>query len=142
MKLNYKRTFFIGFAFLSICAFWQLYDSIVPLILKNTFKIGDTVAGAVMAADNVMALFLLPLFGALSDKVKTPIGKRMPFIIGGTAMAVVFMILLPVSDNKVNLPMFIIALFLTLVAMGTYRSRSSADAVDAQAVKVKGQRHY
>ncbi|MGI6561759.1 MAG: MFS transporter [Clostridia bacterium] len=126
MKLNYKRTFFIGFAFLSICAFWQLYDSIVPLILKNTFKIGDTVAGAVMAADNVMALFLLPLFGALSDKVKTPIGKRMPFIIGGTAMAVVFMILLPVSDNKVNLPMFIIALFLTLVAMGTYRSPAVA----------------
>jgi maltose/moltooligosaccharide transporter len=79
MKLNYKRTFIIGLAFLSICAFWQVYDSLVPLILKNTFKIGDTMAGVVMAMDNVLALFMLPLFGALSDRVKTPIGKRMPY---------------------------------------------------------------
>ena len=126
MKLNYKRTFFIGFAFLSICAFWQLYDSIIPLILKNTFKIGDTVSGVIMALDNVLALFMLPLFGALSDRISTPFGKRMPFIIGGTAAAVIFMILLPISDNLVRLPMFIVMLLLTLVAMGTYRSPAVA----------------
>ena len=71
MKLNYKRTFFIGFAFLSISAFWQLYDSLIPLMLKNTFGLGETITGAIMAVDNVLALFLLPLFGAFSDKVNT-----------------------------------------------------------------------
>src|SRR5690554_3803830 len=126
MKLNYGRTFFIGLAFMSISAFWQLYDSLIPLILKHTFEIGDTVSGVVMALDNVLALFMLPLFGALSDRVSTPIGKRMPFIIGGTAAAVISMILLPISDNLVNLPMFITALFVTLIAMSTYRSPAVA----------------
>ena len=83
MKLNYKRTILIGLAFLSISAFWQIYDNIIPLILKNSFGLGETITGAIMAADNVLALFLLPLFGALSDKVDTRIGKRMPFIIIG-----------------------------------------------------------
>ena len=87
MKLNYKRTFIIGLAFFSISSFWQLYDSIIPLILKNTFSIGDTVSGVIMALDNVLALFMLPLFGTLSDKISTNIGKRMPFIIGGIALA-------------------------------------------------------
>ena len=61
MKLNYKRTLLVGLAFLSICAFWQLYDNVVPLILKNTFDIPDDIAGVIMALDNVLALFLLPL---------------------------------------------------------------------------------
>ena len=74
MKLNYKRTIFIGLAFLSISAFWQLYDNIIPLILTNSFELGDTLTGVIMAADNVIALFLLPLFGTLSDKVDTKIG--------------------------------------------------------------------
>ena len=126
VQLNYKRTFFIGLAFLSISAFWQMYDSLVPLILKNTFEIGDTLAGVIMAADNVLALFMLPLFGALSDRVRTPIGKRMPFIIGGTAAAVIAMLLIPIADNLVNLRMFVIVLFLTLVAMSTYRSPAVA----------------
>lgn len=126
MKLNYRRTFFIGLAFLSISAFWQIYDSLIPLILKHTFNIGDTLAGGIMAIDNVLALFMLPVFGALSDKVQTPIGRRMPFIIGGTAAAVLFMILIPISDNLVNLPMFIMVLFLTLIAMSTYRSPAVA----------------
>lgn len=126
MRLNYRRTFFIGLAFLSISAFWQIYDSLIPLILKNTFAIGDTLAGAIMAVDNVLALFMLPLFGALSDRVSTPIGKRMPFIIGGTAAAVVSMILIPISDNLVNLPLFVLVLFVTLIAMSTYRSPAVA----------------
>lgn len=126
MKLNYKRTTIIGFAFMSICAFWQLYDSIIPLVLKNTFKIGDTVAGGIMAMDNVLALFMLPLFGALSDKVSTAIGKRMPFIVGGTALAVISMSFLPAADNAVNLTMFIIALLFSLVFMSTYRSPAVA----------------
>lgn len=126
MKLNYKRTFLIGFAFLSISAFWQLYDSIIPLILKNTFGLGETVTGAIMAIDNVLALFLLPLFGALSDRIDTRFGKRTPFIVIGTIFAVFFMMLIPISDNTVNFPLFFIALGITLIAMGTYRSPAVA----------------
>lgn len=122
MKLNYKRTFLVGFAFLSICAFWQLYDSIIPLILKHTFGIGDTVSGAIMAIDNVLALLLLPLFGALSDKTRTKLGRRMPYILAGTISAVVFMLIIPKADSIMSLPLFICALFAALLAMSVYRS--------------------
>ena len=99
MKLNTKRTVLVGFAFLSICAFWQMYDSVVPLILANNFQMDETWTGAIMAADNVLALFLLPLFGSLSDRVNTPIGRRMPFILCGTALAAVLMNILPRLAN-------------------------------------------
>ncbi len=126
MKLNYKRTVLIGLAFLSICAFWQMYDSIIPLILQNTFGIGETLTGAIMAADNVLAIFLLPLFGALSDKADTRFGKRMPFIVTGTVLAVIFLLLLPIADRKVNMVLFIVSLFALLVSMGLYRSPAVA----------------
>lgn len=126
MKLNYKRTVLIGLAFLSICAFWQMYDSIIPLILQNTFGIGETLTGAIMAADNVLAIFLLPLFGALSDKTDTRFGKRMPFIITGTVLAVIFLMLLPIADRQVNVVLFIVSLFALLVSMGLYRSPAVA----------------
>lgn len=126
MKLNYKRTFFIGLAFLSISAFWQMYDNVIPLILKNSFGLGETVTGAIMAADNVLALFLLPIFGSLSDKVKSPIGKRMPFIVFGTALAFVFLMILPFADNARNMVLFVAGLFILLIAMGTYRSPAVA----------------
>lgn len=126
MKLNYRRTFFIGLAFLSISAFWQMYDSIIPLMLQNTFHMGETITGTIMAMDNVLAIFLLPLFGALSDKVDTGIGKRMPFILGGTFLAVTFLMLLSVADKRVNLVMFVGVLFLLLLSMGLYRSPAVA----------------
>lgn len=125
-KLNYKRTFFIGLAFLSISAFWQMYDNIIPLILQNTFHLGETVTGVLMAMDNVLALFLLPVFGTLSDKVNTPLGKRTPFILCGTVLAVIFMMILPVADSSGNLVLFLIALFATLLSLGLYRSPAVA----------------
>lgn len=126
MKLNYKRTFFIGLAFLSISAFWQMYDNIIPLMLQGTFGLGETITGAIMAADNVLALFLLPLFGSLSDQVDTKLGKRMPFIAGGTFLAVIFLMLLPIADQNANLPLFVGALFALLISMGLYRSPAVA----------------
>lgn len=83
MKLNNKRTVLVGLAFLSICAFWQMYDNVVPLILTNTFHMNESVSGAIMAADNILALFLLPFFGGLSDRLTTRLGRRTPFILGG-----------------------------------------------------------
>jgi maltose/moltooligosaccharide transporter len=126
MKLNYKRTILVGFAFFSICAFWQLHDSVVPLILKNTFKIGDTVSGVVMALDNILALFMLPLFGMISDRTRTRIGSRMPFIVGGTIVSAVLMILLPVADRVRSLTMFSIVLGAVLLSMSIYRSPAVA----------------
>lgn len=126
MKLNYKRTFLIGLAFLSISSFWQMYDNIIPLILQNTFHLNESLIGAIMAVDNVLAVFLLPIIGTLSDKVDTPLGKRTPFIIGGTAVAVFFMMLLPIADQNKMLPLFVIALGLTLISMAMYRSPAVA----------------
>ena len=126
MKLNYRRTFFVGLAFLSICAFWQMYDNVIPLILKNTFHLGETWTGVVMAMDNVLALMLLPLFGMLSDKLRTPLGRRTPFILVGTVLAVICMILLPVTDNAGSLTGFFIALGAVLLSMGFYRSPAVA----------------
>ncbi len=126
MKLNYKRTFFIGFAFLAISSFWQMYDNIIPLILQNTFHLSESIIGAIMAIDNVLAVFLLPIVGTLSDKVDTPIGKRTPFIIGGTAAAVILMMMLPTADKSGNLMLFIVALGATLIAMAMYRSPAVA----------------
>ena len=122
MKLNYKRTLLVGLAFLSICTFWQAYDGIIPLILENTFHVGETATGQIMAVDNMLALIMLPLFGSLSDKTRTPIGKRSPYIIFGTIVAVISMLFLAYFDNKVNLLGFALCLGLTLLAMATYRS--------------------
>jgi MFS family permease len=72
MKLNYKRTFLVGFAFLSICAFWQMYDTVIPLILRDTYGMADGPAGIIMGLDNAVALFLLPLFGSVSDGNRAP----------------------------------------------------------------------
>lgn len=133
MKPNTKQTIRIGFAFLSICAFWQMYNSVIPLMLTNTFAMNETYSGAIMAADNVLALFLLPLFGGLSDKCNTKLGKRKPFILGGTVVAVFLMLLIPFIDNsyfvdpsKGKQVIFICVLGCLLVAMGTYRSPAVA----------------
>jgi MFS family permease len=111
---------------MSIMAFWQVYDNIVPLILKNTFNINDTLSGVIMALDNILAIFLLPLFGSLSDRVNTRLGKRMPFILWGTIAACIFSMLLPIADRLRSLPLFMTALGLVLLAMATYRSPAVA----------------
>ena len=98
MKLNTKRTLFVGFAFFLICVFWQAYDAIIPKILTDKFGMAQSLSGAVMALDNVLALFLLPLFGSLSDKLNTRLGKRTPFILVGTVLAVAALLLLSRAD--------------------------------------------
>lgn len=94
MKLNYKRTILVGFAFFLISAFWQAYDAIVPLALNNHYGLPHTISGFVMSIDNILAVFMLPIFGALSDKIMTKFGRRTPFIVIGTVAAVISFILL------------------------------------------------
>lgn len=133
MKLDTKRTFLVGFAFLAITAFWQMYDGLIPKILTDTFNLSPTVSGIIMAADNVLALFLLPLFGRLSDKCRTPLGKRRPFIIVGMIATMVLMIWIPIIDNSyfafpslTKIILFIGVLALLLLTMAFYRSPSVA----------------
>ena len=133
MKLNTKRTTLVGFAFLSICAFWQMYDNLIPKILTETFGIGESISGVIMASDNVLALFLLPLFGGLSDKCTSKLGRRRPFILWGTLAAVALMMALPILTDSYHaapavwkILCFIISLGLLLIAMGTYRSPAVA----------------
>ena len=100
MKLNYKRTILVGFAFFLISAFWQAYDATIPVILTNKFGMSQTWSGVIMALDNILAVFMLPFFGALSDKcLENRFGKRTPFITIGTTVAAVAMVCLSFVDN-------------------------------------------
>ena len=123
MKLNYKRTILVGFAFFLISAFWQAYDTIVPLILTNKFNMEQTYSGIIMSLDNIFAVVLLPIFGMLSDKTLTKYGKRTPYITIGTVFAAFFLILLGFSAKLI---VFVLILLGCLLSMATFRSPAVA----------------
>ena len=126
MKLNYKRTILIGFAFMSILAFWQFYDQVIPYLLENVFGLSTFTANAIMSVDNILAIFMLPLFGAISDRTRTPLGKRTPYILFGTIAAVILMVILAFTEETRHFPGFLITLFLLLFVMATYRTPAVA----------------
>ena len=97
-KLKTSRTLLVGFAFFLICTFWQAYDTIIPKILTDRFGMSQTLSGIIMALDNILALFMLPMFGNLSDRCKHKWGKRKPFVFYGTVVALAALMLLTVSD--------------------------------------------
>ena len=99
MKLSYKRTLLVGFAFFLICAFWQAYDALIPKILTDKFGMNQAHSGIIMALDNILALFMLPLFGAISDKCRSNLGRRTPFILFGTVAAAVLLMALSWADG-------------------------------------------
>ena len=100
MTLNVKRTLVVGFAFMGIMCFWEVYDYIMPLILNRVFGLNATQYGLVMGIDNLLAIFLLPFFGHLSDKyTKAKYGRRTTFIVIGTLLAVVFMVVMIIIEN-------------------------------------------
>ena len=136
LKLNYKRTLVIGFAFFSILMVWQAYNFYCPLFLrtlledvlaqKNATEYTDFIIGSIMALDNVLSLFMLPIFGKLSDKTKTKYGKRMPYIILGMAATIIafpFMALCYIWNSIVGL---IITMLVVLIIMNVYRSPAVA----------------
>ena len=153
MKLNYKKTICVGFAFFLISMFWQAYDTLVPKILTDKFGMAQTWSGAIMALDNLIALFLLPIFGAISDKTKTRFGRRTPYIVVGTVISSVAFFALSFIDNwqranlgdlaydtpdrlekaweatvasPVTLVFFIVMLLVVLLAMAIFRSPAVA----------------
>ena len=127
MKLNVKSTIFVGIAFLTISMFWQVYDNIISKILDNTFGFDNALRGIIMALDNIVALFMLPLFGMLSDRTKKcRLGRRTPYIIVGTVLSALTFIAVGACADKASLVPFMISLCLTLVFMSVYRSPAVA----------------
>ena len=146
LKLNYKRTFLIGFAFFGILLLWQVYDSWCPTFLTDIFarrmygissaelKAGDStkilnvqwLVGIIMACDNFAALILLPVFGNLSDKTVTPIGKRMPFILTGTFVSAVAFPFIPLFFHANNIVGMVLMMVVVLIFMMMYRNPAVA----------------
>ncbi|MBO4355642.1 MAG: MFS transporter [Clostridia bacterium] len=146
LKLNMKRTFLIGFAFFGILLLWQVYDSWCPTFLTDIFAskmYGMTSAelkqsdpgkilnvqwlvGIIMACDNLAALILLPIFGRLSDKTHTRIGKRMPFILVGTFVSAVAFPFIPLFFHTENIAGMIIMMGVVLIFMMMYRNPAVA----------------
>ena len=146
LKLNYKRTFLIGFAFFGILLLWQVYDSWCPTFLTDIFarrmygissaelKAGEPekilnvqwLVGIIMACDNLAALILLPIFGNLSDKTSTPIGKRMPYILTGTFVAAVAFPFIPLFFHANNIAGMVAMMAIVLMFMMMYRNPAVA----------------
>lgn len=126
MKLNYKRTLLVGLAFMSILSFWQFYDQVIPYLLESKFSLGTFAANAIMSVDNILAIFMLPLFGAISDRTRTPLGKRTPYILFGTLAAVVLMLILGMFTEQSHFWGFFFTLMALLVVMAVYRTPAVA----------------
>ena len=126
MKLNYKRTLLVGLGFMSILAFWQFYDQVVPYLLEQKFGLGTFTANAIMSIDNVLAIFRLPLFGTISDRTQTRLGKRTPYILFGTLIAVVLITVLGLFTEQGSFWGFFFTLMALLFVMATYRTPAVA----------------
>ena len=126
MKLNYKRTTLIGLSFMAILCFWQFYDQVVPYLLENVFGLKTFAANAIMSIDNVLAIFMLPLFGAISDRTNTKLGKRTPYILFGTIASVILLVVLGIFNEMRNFWGFMFSLMAILVVMAIYRTPAVA----------------
>ena len=146
LRLNYKRTLLIGFAFFGILLLWQVYDSWCPTFLTDIFarrmydlssaglkasspeKILNVqwIVGIIMACDNLAALILLPIFGSLSDKTKSPIGKRMPYILTGTLVSAVAFPFIPLFFHQNNIAGMVCVMAVVLIFMMMYRNPAVA----------------
>ena len=146
MKLDYKKTFLIGFGFFGISVLWTLYNAYVPIYLQAGnptfdvpgevgFGLGAGLTGVIMTLDNIAAFFLLPLIGVWSDRIWTRLGRRMPFILVLAPIAIVAFILIPVTVRMVPpelsgqvdrlgtpLSLFMIAIGVFLAAMAGFRT--------------------
>ncbi len=150
LKLNYKKTFLLGFGFLGVSFMWLVYNSYVPIFLQAGnpafdqavqgavtvgFGLSAGLTGLIMTLDNIAALFIQPVIGALSDRTRTPIGRRMPYILAATPIAVVSFALVPVAVNQIpaelsgqtaelmsQLAFFMVAVGVFLLAMAAFRT--------------------
>jgi maltose/moltooligosaccharide transporter len=129
-KIDYATVAFASLPFMGMISFWQVFDGIIPKMLTQTFGLSNAVTGFVMAIDNIFGLFLLPLFGILSDRCTSKLGRRTPFIIAGSFLAVIGTPLIAIANNVGSLALLISAIILTLVAICMYRTMTVAIVAD------------
>lgn len=112
-KLNYKKTFLLGFGFFAIAITWSVYNAFMPILLGNFIK-SSALIGFIMTVDNYLALFIQPTVGIFSDRIDTRFGKRMPFLMIGMPLAVIFTFLIPSHRTLLTLIIFIILMNLSM----------------------------
>src|SRR3990172_2661801 len=103
-KLNYPKTFLLGFGFFGVSVIWGLYNAFVPVFLSDRFNLPPAFIGFFMTLDNIAALLIQPPIGAWSDQLRTPIGRRMPFILIGAPLGALTFGLIPIQSF---LPLFV-----------------------------------
>ncbi|MDO4437440.1 MAG: MFS transporter [Coriobacteriaceae bacterium] len=130
VKLDYKHVALASLPFMGMISFWQVFDGIVPKMLTGTFGLDNMTTGAVMAIDNVFGLLLLPLFGILSDRCASRMGRRTPFILVGSVIATFAVPMIAAANGMESLPLLIAAILLTLFAICMYRTMTVAILCD------------
>ncbi|MCU0487229.1 MAG: MFS transporter [Anaerolineales bacterium] len=119
MKFNYGRIFLLGFGFFGVSVIWATYNAFVPLFLANKFGLQAGLIGFFMTLDNIAALFIQPTVGAWSDRLRTPIGRRMPFILIGAPIGALVFGLIPLASV---LPLFVACTTTLLLSMALWRT--------------------
>ncbi len=121
-RFSAGRTFLLGFGFLGVSVIWSMYNAYVPIFLKDSFHLPSTLIGLVMTIDNVLAILLLPYLGALSDRTRTPLGRRRPYILVGSALALVFFLLVPAANAAERLGLMMLVIVALNLSMALFRS--------------------
>ena len=145
-KFSYSKTFLLGFGFFAVMVAWSVYNSFVPLFLANRFKLDPATIGFFMTLDNIAALILQPVIGSWSDRTRTKIGRRLPFMLVGApiaALAFVFapMVAIPILDIPVDarLPLFVACTMTFMLAMAIWRTPVVAFMPDVTPSKYRSQ---
>jgi Na+/melibiose symporter-like transporter len=118
---NKKKIFILGFGFFGISIIWAMYNAYVPIFLKY-FKLSSFVIGIIMTVDNIFAILLLPFLGALSDRTRTRLGRRRPYILAGAPLAMLFFLLIPYARLYENLALIMFTVILMNLAMALFRT--------------------
>lgn len=128
-RLNYGKTFLLGFGFFGVMVIWAVYNAFVPLFLANKFGLDAAVIGFFMTLDNIAALFLQPVIGSISDRTRTKIGRRLPFMLTGAPLAgiafafapLVAIPMLNIPENA-RLPLFVVCTMTFMISMAIWRT--------------------
>lgn len=121
-RYSMPRTFLLGFGFLGVSVIWAMYNAYVPVFLKDTFHLSSTIIGVIMTIDNIFAIVLLPFLGALSDRTRSRLGRRRPYILVGSIFAAAFFILIPYSLSGQLLALMMVTIILMNLSMAIFRS--------------------
>jgi MFS family permease len=136
MKFNYGKIFLLGFGFFGVSVIWSVYNAFVPLFLANKFNLAPWLIGFFMTLDNIAALFIQPPVGAWSDRLRTPIGRRMPFILIGAPIGALAFGFIPVAAV---LPLFVACTSTLLLSMAFWRTPVVALMPDITPSKYRSQ---